>query len=63
MENLRIESRPDGIWLVCNRGAVAKMTAGYGDTQQKDAQLIVDAVRLYNSDEQQHIRANGRQND
>ncbi len=43
MQNLRIQKRSDGVFLVCDRGQVAKMTAGYGPTQEEDAACIVRA--------------------
>ena len=43
MKNLRTQQGSDGIYLVCDRGHVAKMTAGYGSTQEEDAAFIVRA--------------------
>ncbi len=43
MQNLRIQKRSNGVFLVCDRGQVAHMTAGYGPTQEEDAAFIVRA--------------------
>ena len=43
MNNLRIQKGSGGVWLACDRGQVAKMTAGYSQTQEEDAAFIVRA--------------------
>lgn len=45
LKGLRIEERANGVFLVCDRGDVARMVAGYADTQKKDAQVILAAVQ------------------
>ena len=47
MKNLRTQQRSDGIFLVCDRGQVAKMTAGYSQTQEEDAAYIVRACNSH----------------
>lgn len=47
MKNLTIRKEHDGIYLACDRGLVAKMMAGYADTQHEDAKLILAAVQEF----------------
>lgn len=47
LKGLRIEERANGVFLVCDRGEVAQMTAGYADTQKKDAQAILLAMQPF----------------
>ena len=43
MQNLRTQKGSGGMWLACDRGQVAKMTAGYSQTREEDAAYIVRA--------------------
>ncbi len=44
---LKIDHRPDGIYIVCHRGDVCKMIAGYSSTQMADAEAIINIVNTY----------------
>lgn len=48
LKGLRIEERANGVFLVCDRGDVAHMVAGYADTQKKDARMLLESMQPMN---------------